>query len=113
MTDKTEDRRRIFVSIQCDTDRLYGTLDEAISYLKEIKSQYPDAELTEGWTGYEDMNLEFQYLRPETDQELCQRQKREREQKQAEENLKNREREREKRRLQAQIDELKNRKAHL
>jgi hypothetical protein len=48
-------------SIHCDTDRLYGTLDQAIAYLNEVKAAHPDhtLQLSEEWTGYEDMHMEF------------------------------------------------------
>ena len=53
-----------------DTSRLYGTLDEAIQYLKELKIKHPNASLGEHWTGYEDMTFSYFVEREETDQEF-------------------------------------------
>jgi hypothetical protein len=59
--------------VDCDTDKLYGRLDVAIQYLKDIQAQYPDAELEEKWTGYETMYMRFVYITPETDEEYQRR----------------------------------------
>lgn len=56
--------------LNCDTARLYGSLSNAIDYLKEIQVKYPDASLHEHWTGYEDMTMSFLHTRPETDKEM-------------------------------------------
>jgi hypothetical protein len=55
------DPRLIKSSIACDTDWLYGTLDRAIAYLKEVKAAHPNhtLQLSEKWDGYEDMHMEF------------------------------------------------------
>ena len=55
----------------CNTDRLYGSLDDAVKYLKEIKEKQPNAQLHENWTGYEDMEMTFIYSRLETDEEFA------------------------------------------
>lgn len=55
--------------VECDTERLYGSIPEAIKYLQEVHRQHPNATLEEHWTGYEDMEMRFLYYRPETDTE--------------------------------------------
>ena len=65
--------------IDCDTSRLYGSLDGAIAYLQEVKQKYPKACLTEHWTGYEDMEMVFEYQREETDKEYGRRVQKEKE----------------------------------
>lgn len=67
-------RLKILQSKDADTQRLYGTLDDAISYLQEMKAKLPaDASLEEHWTGYEDMELRFVWYREETDVEYLDR----------------------------------------
>ena len=61
MTVRVEER------IDVDTDRLYGPIDGAIKYLKEIRAKYSgtDISLGEHWTGYEDMEMTFVFTRDE------------------------------------------------
>ena len=59
--------------VDCDTNRLYGSLDKAIEYLQEVKEKHPTAELDEHWYGYEDMLMRFVYFSPETDEEYSHR----------------------------------------
>ncbi len=56
--------------VRVDPDRLYGPLDGAIDYLREIQAKHPIATLAEHWTGYEDMRLVFSWFEPETDEEF-------------------------------------------
>lgn len=67
---KNEKKISRYRHIEVDTDILYGPLDKAARYLLEIHKKYPKAELTENWTGYEDMEMVFGYLEEETDQEF-------------------------------------------
>jgi hypothetical protein len=57
--------------IPCDTDKLYGNLGTAIAYLQEVRAAHPNhtLQLTEEWTGYEDMHMEFTLFRMETKEE--------------------------------------------
>lgn len=69
-------RQKVHVRIDVDTKRLYGSLDDAIAYLKEIKREHGGKEefgLEEHWTGYEDMEMVFSYWREETDAEMSER----------------------------------------
>jgi hypothetical protein len=68
-------KQMITAAVDCDTKRLYGTVAEAIGYLKEIAEQYKgtDIGLAENWTGYEDMEMRFEYTRMETDAEFATR----------------------------------------
>ena len=68
-----KDRIRVEMAFDADTDRLFGNLNGAISYLEDIRSRYPDAELDENRTGYES-HLVFVYSRLETDEEYQSRQ---------------------------------------
>ena len=70
---KDNKRGSICEYIACDTDRLYGSLPDAIRYLREIHAKHPDATLHEKWTGYEDMQMAFSWERPETDEEMSSR----------------------------------------
>lgn len=72
-------RLMVEVEVDCDTKRLYGTIDEAIKYLQEVKEAHKgiDIQLDECWTGYEDMHMRFVYSRPETDKEYADRRKQE------------------------------------
>jgi Skp family chaperone for outer membrane proteins len=65
------DPRVIQSYIACDTDRLYGTLDQAIAYLNEVKAAHPNhtLQLSEAWDGYEDMHMEFTAFIRETQPE--------------------------------------------
>jgi hypothetical protein len=54
---------------ECDTDRLYGPLDNAIAYLREVYEQHPQATLDEHWTGYEDMEMRFAWNELQSDEE--------------------------------------------
>lgn len=63
--------------LTCDTDRLYGSLSEAIKYLQEVYKEHPEATLYENWTGYEDMSMVFSFSRLETDEEYALRIERE------------------------------------
>jgi hypothetical protein len=78
--DKQQDKQRVTVAVDCDTQRLYGRIGEAIGYLKEIAEQYKDTDisLSENWTGYEDMEMRFEYTREETDGEFAARAEQER-----------------------------------
>lgn len=79
INDACSDRRTVFRpgtaratverEIDCDTDRLYGSLPGAIAYLQEIHAKYPEAMLDEHWTGYEDMTMRFAWSEPQTDEE--------------------------------------------
>lgn len=66
---------RVEVHVDCDTDRLYGSIGQAIKYLKEVQEQYKgyDISLFEHWTGYEDMEMKFVYFRDETNEEMNRR----------------------------------------
>ena len=60
-------RKIVTRRLECNTERLYGTLDEAIKYLTEMSEKLPkDATLEEHWTEYEDMDLAFSWTSPET-----------------------------------------------
>jgi hypothetical protein len=75
----TKDKRReVLETLDCDTERLYGTLDQAIAYLKEVRETHPQATLEEHWTGYQDMEMRFSWSRPETDEEMQHRVEQER-----------------------------------
>lgn len=67
------ERQMVERDFDCDTDRLYGSLDDAIAYLAEIKQKYPDAKLDEHWVGYEDMTMRFVWYEEETDAEYTHR----------------------------------------
>lgn len=69
-----KDRIRVEMAFDADTDRLFGNLDGAISYLEDIRSRYPDAELDENRTGHETSRIVFVYSRLETDEEYRSRQ---------------------------------------
>lgn len=105
------ERRKVEEVVDCNHDRLYGSLDEAIKYLQEVREKYPQAQLEEYWYGYEDMCLRFTYLRDETDKEFEQRKEMQRI---YEENVK-REKEREKLKKEKlkQIEALKKELARL
>ena len=79
MAKKTQ-RQDVHCVLNVDTDRLYGPIGEAAKYLDLVARANPDKNLSlaEVWTGYENMHLEFQYVRKETDDELNQRLKAER-----------------------------------
>ena len=55
--------------VDCDTDRLYGPVPQAIAYLQETHARHPEATLGEKWTGYEDMHMRFSWMEPQTDEE--------------------------------------------
>ena len=65
--------KEILIREDADTDRLYGSLDNAIKYLGEVRKKLPTANLEEHWHGYEDMTMVFSYVRVETSQEYNQR----------------------------------------
>lgn len=67
---KNDKRRCVIERLPADTDRLYGPLDDAIAYLQEVLANHPHAQLTEHWTGYEDMEMQFQWSREENDEEM-------------------------------------------
>ncbi len=95
--DGNYNRQKVLVREDCDTTRLYDSLDEAIKYLQEIKKQFPTATLEEHWTGYEDMSMCFSWYRDETDEEMALRikqyeYKKQREAEEAEANIKKLER---------------------
>ena len=64
-------RLRILENVATDTSRLYGTLDDAISYLEELKEEYGSNchGLEENWIGYEDMTMSVVIEREESDWE--------------------------------------------
>ena len=66
-------RQQIAVVIPCDTERLYGDLKTAAAYLMEVHAAHPTARLDESWFGYDIMEMQFIYHRPETDEEMAQR----------------------------------------
>jgi hypothetical protein len=73
---KEEQRQIIEVREDCDTGRLYGSIDDAISYLAEMRDKFRDCDrfgLEEHWTGYEDMEMVFSYYREESDEEFARR----------------------------------------
>jgi hypothetical protein len=72
-------KKTITELINCDTSRLYGSLDDAIAYLQEVKQKYQKAYLAEHWTGYADMKMVFEYQREETDKEYGMRVQKEKE----------------------------------
>ena len=63
------------IIFEADQDRLYGRIDIAIEYLKEIKEIYKwiDIRLSEDRVWYEDMVMSFRYTREETDEEYNER----------------------------------------
>lgn len=65
-----EKKRLVTRSVDADHSRLYGSLDDAILYLQEIKEKHPDAMLEENWWGYEDMTMRFAWAELETDEEF-------------------------------------------
>ena len=75
----------IVETFAADTSRLYGSLDEAIAYLKEVNERYAgtDISLEECWDGYDDMEMVFKYTREENAQEKAYRKRLEREQEEA------------------------------
>ena len=70
-----QERKTIEVVVGCDTSRLYGSMDEAISYLQEIKAKYPHVNiaLEEHWWDHEAMEMRFTYTRLESEQEFSER----------------------------------------
>jgi pyridoxine/pyridoxamine 5'-phosphate oxidase len=74
--DKEEERLRIEVRVDCDTERLYSeNIDDAIQYLQEMKAKYAGYKISldEHWTGYEDMQMTFVFWRDENDEEYNRR----------------------------------------
>lgn len=67
---KVKNQRRQVQRMIPAESRINGPLDEAIAYLQEIKEKHPKAQLTEHWTGYEDMELVFSWWEDETDEEM-------------------------------------------
>lgn len=65
-----DDRKKVKVTVDCDTSLLYGDLKGAIAYLTEMCIKYPTATLAEEWSGYKDMSMVFEYWRDETDEEM-------------------------------------------
>lgn len=70
-----EERKQIIERIEVDKNRLYGSIDDAIKYLTEMRTQYlgTDIGLEEHWTGYEDMDMVLCYTRDENDLEMSSR----------------------------------------
>lgn len=70
-----EKRKIVEAEVDCDTNRLYGKIDDAIAYLIEVRDKHRgiDIGLDEHWTGYEDMTMRFVYHREENDQEYASR----------------------------------------
>lgn len=67
-------RQTIEEKIDADTGRLYGPIDGAIQYLKDMKAKYGSGvSLDEHWSGYEDMDMVFVFTREETDAEMNRR----------------------------------------
>ena len=56
------------VEVPCDVNRLYGPLDVSVTYLQEVRTEHPEAQLDENWTGYEDMEMRFVYYKPMNDE---------------------------------------------
>lgn len=56
-----------------DTDRLYGSLPEAIKYLQEIEAQGVAKSLEEYWEGHENMYMAFCWEELENDVEYASR----------------------------------------
>jgi hypothetical protein len=78
MTKKKKEEQREIIKVRedCDTDRLYGSIDDAISYLTEMRDKFRGCDrfgLEEHWTGYEDMEMVFSYTREENDEEFARR----------------------------------------
>lgn len=74
MLNRSKKKISVTRRITADTNRLYGTLDDAIAYLQEVKATHPNASLSEYWYGYEDMAMVFEWEDIETDQEFDRRQ---------------------------------------
>lgn len=74
MINRSKNKISVTRRIDADTGRLYGTLDDAITYLQEVKEAHQNASLSENWTGYEDMEMVFEWEGIETDQEFDSRQ---------------------------------------
>lgn len=66
-------------ALTCNVDRLYGPMADTIKYLQEIHEAFPEAQLEENWTGYEDMEIRFAFMRAENDDEFAARKTAERE----------------------------------
>lgn len=66
-------RKIVEAEVDCDTNRLYGKIDDAIAYLIEVRDRHrgTDIGLEEHWTGYEDMTMRFVYSREENDDEYA------------------------------------------
>lgn len=79
MVIKGEQRIKVNQIVGADLERLYGPLDKAIEYLKEMADEHKgtDISLYENWTGYEDMEMSFSFTRSETDKEYNDRQAKE------------------------------------
>lgn len=75
MATKQVERQRVTIIVECDTERLYASVSEAALYLDTVAKQYAstDISLAEHWSGYEDMNMQFEYSREETDAEVANR----------------------------------------
>lgn len=58
------------VRVELDTDKLYGNLDDAIKYLQDIRKMDNQLQIVEDWTGYEDMELVFEKIVIETQEEF-------------------------------------------
>ena len=103
------ERKTVEVEVDCDTERLYGPIEGAITYLLEMRQLHGHETgfgLQEKWTGYEDMHMAFTYSRIETDEEYDERlREEERERKWEEE----RRREKQKAQDRKQFDSLRNR----
>lgn len=76
---RSEQRLRVLMRIDVDTDRLYHRdMNVTIAYLKEVNDRlaaFGGVSLAEHWTGYETMQMVFEYHRDETDAEYARRQK--------------------------------------
>jgi hypothetical protein len=66
-----EERRRkqVEVKVDCDFDRMTGSIDDAIRYLEEIRDQYGDKDVRFNVEsqGYDGFDMEFFYMREEDD----------------------------------------------
>lgn len=92
------ERKTVEVEVECDTERLYGSIEDAITYLLEMRQLHGHETgfgLQEKWTGYEDMHMAFTYSRIETDEEYDERLREEERERKWEEAQKLKEKERE------------------
>jgi len=97
-------------TISLDEDTLFNDINEVISYLNRIKSQYKNGEtiyLNQGWFGYEDNYFEIVVQRQETDEECLAREEEAKREKIREEKRLEAEECKRKKAVQQKIDNLK------